>query len=347
METLSFPIISKDINQSLKDYLSKNHFDLIVLLYDKNTYQHCKQKLDESYSVYNFKEIIVESEEDNKSIEQVINIWNKLDVFNASRASLLINVGGGMITDMGGFAASCYKRGISFINIPTSLLAQVDASVGGKTGINFNGFKNNIGVFNNAKRVFINTDFLRTLDKKQILSGYGEMLKHGILSDENYLNDLINFNLSTLNFQELNLLINQSIHIKYKFVEEDPNELNIRKALNFGHTIGHAIESYAIKNNQDILHGEAVAIGIIAELYLSHKYTNFPIEIYTKIRSYIRNIYPRFTLPNNTDELLMYMKHDKKNTNDKINFTLMRNIGDYTIDNYCTKEDILNSLKQI
>lgn len=347
MNTPSFPIISKDINHSLKDFFNKSHFDLVVLLYDNNTYQHCKQKLSKSYSLYNFEEIVVESEEENKNIKQVINIWNKLDLLNATRSSLLINVGGGMITDMGGFAASCYKRGISFINIPTSLLAQVDASVGGKTGINYNGFKNNIGVFNNAMKVFIHDDFLTTLDKKQILSGYGEMLKHAILSDEEHLNHLINFNINKIDFQRLNLLVEKSIHIKFRFVDKDPNELNIRKALNFGHTIGHAIESYAIKNKIVLLHGESVAIGIIAELYLSVVYRNFPKDIYAKIKSYIKNIYPRFTVPNNTSELLMYMKHDKKNTNGKINFTLMRNIGDYTIDNYCTREEILNSLKEI
>jgi 3-dehydroquinate synthase len=262
----------------------------------------------------------------------------------ATRHSLMINLGGGMVTDLGGFAASTFKRGISFINIPTTLLSMVDASVGGKTGINFGGLKNEIGVFNNANCVILDTFFLQTLDEENILSGYAEMLKHGLISTEEHWSELMNFDIEKPDLKELGLLVAKSVQVKEHIVTEDPTEKGIRKALNLGHTVGHAFESLALQR-KPVLHGYAVAWGLICELYLSVVKTGFPVD---KMRQMTRYIFERYgRMPITCDDyptLLELMTHDKKNTGSSINFTLLGGIGDIRINQTATKEEIEEAL---
>ena len=249
-----------------------------------------------------------------------------------------------MVTDLGGFAASTYKRGINFINIPTTLLAMVDASVGGKTGINFGGLKNEIGVFNDAEFVLLDTNWLRTLDEENIRSGYAEMLKHGLIADETMWAELINFNLAQPNLRQLASMLDKSVHIKERIVAEDPHEKGIRKALNLGHTFGHAFESWAMKR-QPVLHGYAVAFGLIAELYLATTRTDFPTERMRQIVNFIRSYYGSLPITcNDYPELIELMHHDKKNRGNEINVTLLGGIGDIRINQTITENDIKEAL---
>lgn len=231
----------------------------------------------------------------HKTLETLASVWMALSTQGATRHSLLINLGGGMVTDLGGFAAATFKRGISYINIPTTLLAMVDASVGGKTGINFNGLKNEIGAFAPANSVLIETEFLRTLDTHNFFSGYAEMLKHGLISNTAHWAELLNFDSSSIDYAALKQLVGQSVQVKEDIVEQDPFEHGIRKALNLGHTVGHAFESMALAENRPVLHGYAVAWGIVCELYLSHLKVGFPKEKMRQTIQFIKDNYGIFT----------------------------------------------------
>ena len=245
-----------------------------------------------------------------------------------------------MVTDLGGFAASTFKRGIQYINIPTTLLSMVDASVGGKTGINFGGLKNEIGVFNNASSVILNTTFLKTMDEENLLSGFAEMLKHGLISDERMWAQLLHVEIEKLSAQD----IADSVAVKQRIVLEDPTEKGIRKALNLGHTAGHAFESYAMKR-QPVLHGYAVAWGIIVELYLSVVKTGFPVDRMRQTVLFIREHYGQLAITcKDYPELLELMHHDKKNTGGTINFTLLGGIGDIRINQTATEDEIKEAL---
>ena len=260
-----------------------------------------------------------------------------------------------MVTDLGGFAASTFKRGINYINIPTTLLAMVDASVGGKTGINFRGLKNEVGVFSTASTVILDTHFLKTLDTENIRSGYAEMLKHGLISNEQMWAELINFELGALNFElydnskaeyfsKLSRMLADSVKVKQRIVTEDPLEQGIRKALNLGHTVGHAFESFALRS-RPILHGYAVAYGLISELYLSTIKTGFPSDKMHQTVSYIKDHYGKMTITcDDYPTLLELMTHDKKNMAGVINFTLLGDIGDIRINQTVTKDDIYEAL---
>lgn len=344
MDISSKAITTYNLKEDLSTKLSEINYDKLFILMDTNTKEHCRSLLNGIQNIDSAHEIVIKAGEENKNIEAVMHIWTELETAGAKRNSLFINLGGGMISDLGGFAASCYKRGIRYINIPTTLLAQVDASAGGKTGFNMHSLKNQIGLFSLPEAVFVNSDFLKTLSKKNIISGYGEMLKHALINDEQYLEDLLTFDLENIDYQKLGLLIKKSIDIKEYFVEQDPKEENIRKALNFGHSIGHAIETYSLKNNIDIYHGEAVALGMISELYLSCIKKAFPEEKFKYISERIKAIYPAFSTADCKDELLEIMQHDKKNTSSKINFTLLKDIGDLEIDNYCEIKEIKEAL---
>ena len=248
-------------------------------------------------------------------------MWEALGNGGASRHSLLICLGGGMITDLGGFAAATFKRGITFVNIPTTLLAMVDAAVGGKTGINFNGLKNEVGVFREAETVIIDTQFLRTLDAQNLRSGYAEMLKHALLQD----------------------LVRQSIDVKRRIVAEDPTEKGIRKALNLGHTTAHAFESLALHENRVLLHGYAVAWGLAGELYLSATKLGFPTDRMRQTVQYINEHYGKFEFTcKQYEQLYNYMTHDKKNVGGVINFTLLHNVGDICLNQHATKEELFD-----
>ena len=337
-------IISKDIEQQLSCALNSCACDKLFVLMDKTTYALCWPKLEKMLQSYKPILITIEATDTHKDIDSLMKVWKILSDKCGTRQSCLLNLGGGMVTDLGGFAASTFKRGINFINIPTTLLAMVDASVGGKTGINFNGLKNEIGVFNGSRFVLIDTLFLKTLDAKNLYSGYAEMLKHGLISDEKMWKELISFSLFSPDFEQLQRMVSESIQVKEKIVEQDPHEQNIRKALNFGHTFGHAFESWSL-SRKPILHGYAVAYGMICELYLSCIKSGFPTE---KMRTTVRFIREYFGyLPiacDDYDELIMLMTHDKKNRNGIINFTLLGEIGDIHINQTATKDEIEETL---
>ncbi|MBP5393713.1 MAG: 3-dehydroquinate synthase, partial [Bacteroidaceae bacterium] len=271
--------------------------------------------------------------------------WKGLQQGGATRHSLLVNLGGGMVTDLGGFAASTFKRGLAYVNIPTTLLSQVDASVGGKTGINFGGLKNEIGVFNQAASVILSSEFLRSLNQENLLSGYAEMLKHGLISDEKSWAGLLRFDLETLDYEQLGTLVAKSVAIKEGIVEQDPTETGLRKALNLGHTAGHAIESLAMEEGRTILHGYAVAYGLICELYLSVVRCNFPKDRLRQTVQFIRQHYGCFDIDcKKYEHIYQLMTHDKKNMGDTINFTLLADIGDIRINQQATKDEIFEML---
>lgn len=338
-------VICKDLKLELQEFLSSLKYDKLFILTDTNTKEKCFPLIGDVPAFRNAPVLVTEAGDTHKSVEYLSRIWSHLSNEGASRNSLLVNLGGGMITDMGGFAGATFKRGIRTVNIPTTLMASVDAAVGGKTGINFNGLKNEIGSFYPPLRVFIDCEFLRTLDRDNILSGYAEMIKHGLISSmENYTSVML-YDIDTMNYSYLNQLVAQSVSVKERIVAEDPKEQGIRKALNFGHTIGHAYESLSFHKERPILHGHAVAAGIVSELYLSHKLCDFPMEKLSQVVYYIKEYYPAFFFDcKDYDRLYEFMTHDKKNEGGVINFTLLGNVGDVRINQSVTKEKILESL---
>lgn len=337
--------ISAELQKVLSEVSMNFQERKTFILVDENTKKYCLPVIANIDQIKNADVIEIESGEKNKSIKSIETVWEILTKKGANRSSLLINLGGGIICDLGGFAASTFKRGIDFINIPTTLLSQVDASVGGKTGINFSGLKNEIGVFSHPKVVIIDSSFNRTLDKKNIFSGWAEMIKHALIFGEKDWQNLTSYDINQTGFKELNKLIARSISIKYYFVEQDPKEKNIRKALNFGHTFGHAFESFFMNTESEILHGEAVAHGIICELYLSMKICNFSSEKFDYVVSYLLKTYNKLIISDTDYEKIVDLTgHDKKNEGLNINFTLLENFGQLKINQYCKKEDIVETL---
>ena len=296
-------IISQHLEQSLSQVLAECTFDRLFVLVDETTEKCCLPTL-------------------------LSHVWSELQRMGATRHSLIINLGGGMVTDLGGFAASTFKRGIHYINIPTTLLSMVDASVGGKTGINFGGLKNEIGVFNNADCVILDTTFLQTLDQENILSGYAEMLKHALISDEKMWTEHILYSPLISNLSSLTSMIAQSVAVKQHIVTEDPTEKGLRKAL-----------------NPPILHGYAVAYGLMVELYLSCVKTGFPTDKMRQTVQFIKEHYGKMTVTcDDYPHLLELMHHDKKNEGTAINFTLLAGIGDLRINQTATEEEIKEAL---
>ena len=337
-------IISKQLQTDLAEAIAECEHDRIFVLVDETTNKLCWTLVKDYLCLKDAQTIVIGATDRRKNLDTLVHVWESLQQGKATRHSLLINLGGGMVTDLGGFAASTYKRGINFINVPTTLLAMVDASVGGKTGINFGGLKNEIGVFNDAEFVLLDTNWLRTLDEENIRSGYAEMLKHGLIADETMWAELINFNLAQPDLRQLASMLDKSVRIKERIVAEDPHEKGIRKALNLGHTFGHAFESWAMKR-QPILHGYAVAFGLIAELYLATTQTDFPTERMHQTVNFIRAYYGSLPITcNDYPELIELMHHDKKNHGNEINVTLLGGIGDIRIDQTITEEDIKEAL---
>ncbi len=340
-------IICNNLKNDLENVISSHKYDKLFILTDSHTYRYCLPIIENIDSIKEATKITIGVEDTNKTLETLAYVWLKLSNGGATRHSLLINLGGGMVTDLGGFAAATFKRGISFINIPTTLLSMVDAAVGGKTGINFNGLKNEIGAFAPASEVIIDSEFLKTLDYENIMSGYAEMLKHGLISTRDNWKELIKFNFDNeIDYKSLQILIGKSVEIKEKVVEQDPCEKGIRKSLNLGHTIGHALESFSLKSEHPSLHGYAVAWGLVSELYLSHIKADFPKEILWQTASFIKEHYGKFNFScKDYDKLYEFMTHDKKNeSSESINFTLLGNIGDIKINQIVSKEDIFESL---
>ncbi|MBP8091174.1 MAG: 3-dehydroquinate synthase [Phocaeicola sp.] len=338
-------IISEDIEKELTAAFSRCVYDKLFVLVDKTTEKNCLPLVSGLEDVKKGKLIVIGSTDVHKTLETLAYVWTELGNCGGTRHSLLVIIGGGMVTDLGGFAASTFKRGINYINIPTTLLSMVDASVGGKTGINFNGLKNEVGVFNAANSVIIDTNFLRTLDVYNLCSGYAEMLKHGLISNEKNWAELINFEIQTPNFDQLRRMVADSVMIKEKIVKEDPHEHGIRKALNLGHTIGHAFESLSLAENRPVLHGYAVAWGLVCELYLSTQKCGFPTDKLQQTVSYIKENYGIFNFDcNEYERLYEFMLHDKKNTAGIINFTLLGGIGDIRINQTANKKEIFEVL---
>lgn len=336
-------ISTNHLSDTLSELLNEMSFDRLFVLTDEHTSKLCYPLI--AQTTHNAYLITIPAGDDNKHIDTLYHVWQELSANNATRHSLLINVGGGMVTDLGGFAAATYKRGIHYINMPTTLLAMVDAAVGGKTGINLHSLKNEIGAFCPADAVVVGSTFLQTLDSANIVSGFAEMIKHGLISTEKHWAQLMNFDLKNLNLEELQQLIMESIHTKEHIVEQDPREQHIRKALNLGHTLGHAYETLSMRRGTPCLHGYAVAWGLIGELYLSHVREQFPVKELRQTISFIKEIYgtPSFTC-NDYDELYELMQHDKKNVANEIHFTLLANIGDIRINRTASREEIFDML---
>lgn len=319
--------------------------DKVFVLFDTTTAELCRPLLDGSSRLRDAGQIVIGPTDTNKNLDTLASVWAALSNGGASRRSMLVNVGGGMVSDLGGFAASTFKRGIEYINVPTTLLAMVDASVGGKTAINFNGLKNEVGVFRAPRRVIVDMDFLRTLDRRNLLSGYAEMIKHGLISDEATWAQLMRFNFDDNDIAELHGMVARSIDVKAGIVRQDPREHGLRKALNVGHTAGHALESFALRERRPVLHGYAVAWGIVCELYLSHTEKGFPSDKMRQTISYIRENYGTFAYKcDDYAAICELMRHDKKNTGGVINFTLLSGIGKIELDCTASEKQIMAML---
>ena len=374
-------IISQDIEHDLAQAIAETEHDRVFVLTDDITQECCLPKVAVLFAKHNATTITIRHDDTNKTLATLADVWTALQRGGATRHSLLVNLGGGMVTDLGGFAAATFKRGINFINIPTTLLAMVDAAVGGKTGINFGGLKNEVGAFAKARYVIVNTCFLDTLDTANLCSGYAEMLKHSLISNAQMWAEHVNFDILQPDLAELQRMVAASIAVKERIVADDPHEHGIRKALNFGHTIGHALEEFSMQQpggavvstaptkqevqkggaivsarllplarartapKNTLLHGYAVAFGLIGELYTSARKAGFPTARLHQTARFIRENYGAVAFTcDDYPTLLNLMRHDKKNTSDTINFTLLHDIGDIRINQTATDEEIREAL---
>ena len=344
LQSNDYLIHFEDSLAELGKYIAAKSYSKILFLVDSNTSESCLPLITKALpDLQDYDIIEVDPGEENKTIDFCIGIWKMMLDFKADRNSLLINLGGGVITDMGGFAASTFKRGIDFVHVPTTLLSQVDASVGGKTGIDMDQVKNIIGTFTQPMGVFIDTAFLKTLSKRQVRSGFAEIIKHGLIYDAAFFDQLRQIKPEQVTAN----IIYRSVEIKNEVVKADPFEKGLRKILNFGHTIGHAVESYSLKHDNDpLLHGEAIAIGFICESFLSMKYNGLSEAELKLIRDTILSYYPKYNLSENMfSDLISLMQNDKKNREGNINFSLLKSIGECGTDSYCSEEDIISSLE--
>jgi len=337
---------NEDAYTKLNTYVSESKPSTLFILVDENTNENCLPILLQELATTLPIEIIeIESGEENKNLDTCTGVWNALTELGADRKSLLINLGGGVITDLGGFVASTFKRGISFINIPTTLLSIVDASVGGKTGVDLGVLKNQIGLFSNPEMVVIDSRYLETVTKRELNSGLAEILKYGLTYDIKLWNAVTKF--KELNMMDLDYLIHRSVEIKNEIVIEDPKEAGIRKILNFGHTLGHAIESYFLESEtkENLTHGEAIAIGMVTEAYLSEKILNFPSEKTGIIKNTIAALYDKVTIKTaDYDAIMKLLIHDKKNVAGQVNFVLLTDFEEFKLDCTVEKSQIIEAL---
>jgi len=345
IEAATYPVHFHQKGYSaLSKLLTDKKYSSIFILVDKNTLTHCYPVfLKNLQSSFDFQLIEIPSGEVHKNLETCIAVWNKITALGADRKSLLITLGGGVITDLGGFVASCFKRGIDFVNIPTTLLSMVDASVGGKTGVDLGVLKNQIGLFANPQMVIVDDEYLNTLSPREVTSGMAEIIKYGLTYDMKLFNQI-----KESKEQQINELIHRSIEIKNEVVLQDPKEKHLRKILNFGHTLGHAIESFYLESStkETLTHGEAIAIGMICESYISSKLLNFsPLKV-AEIKETILSIYPKIILDKNDfSDIMELLKHDKKNVSGNVNFVLLFDFEDYKIDCKVSDELIIESLE--
>ena len=333
--------------EALNSHLKATKYSNLFIITDSNTNEYCLHKFLPYLETDLTIEIIeFEAGEINKNIDTCIEIWKVLTELGADRKSLVINLGGGVVTDLGGFVASTFKRGVDFINIPTTLLSMVDASVGGKTGVDLGNLKNQIGVINVPTMVLIDTQYLETVPQNELRSGLAEMLKHGLIFDKNYWEQFLD--ISTIDFSDLDLLIHRSVVIKNEIVMQDPTEKNIRKSLNFGHTLGHAIESYFLENENKttLLHGEAIAVGMILESFISWQKKLITEIEYRQIKLAINAIYEAVQIDENDLQPIMdLLIHDKKNEFGTIQFALIDGIGSIKINQLVENELILSAFE--
>jgi len=326
------------------DWISAQSYSHHFILVDENTRKHCLPVLDQYWKDLKYTLIAIPSGEENKILSTAKYVWDQLLTFGADRHSLLINLGGGVIGDLGGFCASTYMRGIDFIQIPTTLLSMTDASIGGKLGIDFQGFKNMIGLFTDPKCILIDSVFLDSLPFGELRSGFAENLKHGLIADKNFWEEIKDLNLQSK--IDWNPIIQRSVEIKKDVVSKDPFEQGLRKILNFGHTIGHAIESFHLKAGATILHGEAIAVGMYCEAYLSREVGLLENETFHDLIQDLLEIYPIVDHSIwDVDQLIAMMSKDKKNRDQKIMFSLIENVGHCVFNKEMTKENILEALQ--
>ncbi|MDK2772933.1 MAG: 3-dehydroquinate synthase [Flavobacterium sp.] len=351
MQTIQAINYSIHFNESCYNYLNEilkpNVYSKLFVLVDENTSSYCLPNFIAQIATEVEIEIIeLEAGEEFKNIETCVQVWQSLIELGGDRKSIIINLGGGVVTDLGGFVACTFKRGIDFINVPTTLLSMVDASVGGKNGVDLGHLKNQIGVIKEPKAVLIDTHFLETLPQSEMLSGLAEMMKHGLISDKSYWDKFKNLN--NLKSEDLDDLIYESVLIKNKIVSEDLTENGIRKALNFGHTLGHAIESYCLENTekQSLLHGHAVAIGMILESYISREKELITNDEYHEIKYFINEYFEKVNFnENDIKEIIDLMIFDKKNEFGKVQFALLKGIGNIQINETSSNELIFNAFK--
>lgn len=333
--------------KNIEKLLIQNKYSKLFVLVDTNSNEYCLQHFLQNLATGITIEIIeFEHGEKNKNIQTCVEIWKILTELGGDRKSLLINLGGGVVTDLGGFIASTFKRGIDFVHVPTTLLAMVDASIGGKNGADLDHLKNQIGIIRNPNAILIDSYFLQTLPNNELLSGMAEMLKHGLIFDKNYWNQFKD--IKDIDFQTLDELIYQSIIIKNTIVQKDPTENGIRKSLNFGHTLGHAIESYFLENNnkKTLLHGEAIAVGMILESFLSLKKELISSEHYFEIKSKIKNIYPLVEiLKTDYPHIIDLLIHDKKNEYGNVQFVLLDQIGNTKLNQSVANDLIISAFE--
>ncbi|MDR0686442.1 MAG: 3-dehydroquinate synthase [Dysgonamonadaceae bacterium] len=334
-----------DITNDLAQLLNKLRYNALFILTDRNTCDLCLPRLESILEIGDAKRMAIPSGEENKNLQTLSTVWEFLSRNGATRKSLMINLGGGMTTDLGGFAAATFKRGIRFVNVPTTLLGAVDAAVGGKTGINFSGLKNEIGAFYPATAVLIDSQFFSTLDAENLLSGYAEMLKHALLNGINQVNDILSFDFDNIDSDRLNGLLFDSILIKENIVRRDPKERGLRKALNFGHTFGHAFESLSHELRRPVPHGYAVAYGLVCELYLSHVRLGFDSAVLSPVTRFIKENYGTFPIDcGQYNHFIELMRRDKKNDTADVNFTLLKAPGEVMINQKASTGEIEETL---
>jgi 3-dehydroquinate synthase len=329
---------------ALNTFLSKNTYSNYFIICDEHTFEHCLPTLLFHSPLLNEAEIIeLESGEDKKTLDTCIQVWGALTDAGCDKKSLIINLGGGVISDLGGFVASIFKRGIDFINIPTTLLSMVDASVGGKTGVDFEGIKNHIGTITEPKGIFVNPAFLETLSERHIKNGYAEIIKIALIANVDFWKELIKLKRVSEFCSEK--IITKAIGLKNTIVKKDLHEKNIRKSLNFGHTIGHALESALIQQHKDILHGEAIAAGMTMEAEIARNLKWITAKELKDMCDYIGFIYKKIKITKETETLMLqYILHDKKNEGDSLCFALPKGIGQYELCFTVTLEDVKKTI---
>lgn len=343
--TMTQELIFTDVpDYALEQALSSMKFNKLYIIVDTHTRQ-CVLNVLHGKLIDSATIITIKSGEENKNAETLMQVWRHLSETGCTRHSLVINLGGGVVTDLGGMAAATFKRGVPFINVPTTLLGAVDAAVGGKTGINFAGLKNEIGCFQEATQVVISTKFFNTLPEKELKSGFAEMLKHAMLSSDNEFDRLMSFDFKHTSHEELLELLKTSVLVKKRIVESDPLEQGIRRSLNLGHTVGHAFESHALGAGSPIPHGYGVAWGLVAETVLSHLLLKFPSQALYRLSDFVRENYGAYHITcHDYRELLDFMHHDKKSQQGEINCTLLQACGNCKTNVQIDEKDMESAL---